>query len=102
MSSRLHLMSRSKLMADDENQTKCWIATHGWRWMEVYFDSLPLSVRQRLRNSPFNLCPACSVTEFLPEVQRHSEYSRESALLAAIEIMESQLRRDATRMQCEN
>ena len=69
---------------------------------EVYFDSLPLSVRQRLRNSPFNLCPACLVTEFLPEVQRHSEYSRESALLAAIEIMELQLRRDATRMQCEN
>ena len=96
MSSRLQLMSRSKLMADDE------IATHGWRWMEVYFDSLPLSVRQRLRNSPFNLCPACLVTEFLPEAQRHSEYSRESALLAAIEIMELQLRRDATRMQCEN
>jgi len=70
--------------------------------MEVYFDSLPLSVRQRLRNSPFNLCPACSVTEFLPEVQRHSKYSRESALLAAIEIMELQLRRDATRMQYEN
>jgi hypothetical protein len=37
-----------------------------------------------------------------PEVQRHSEYSRKSALLAAIEIMELQLRRHATRMQCEN
>jgi hypothetical protein len=39
------------------------------------------------------------VTEFLPEVQRHSEYSRERAVLAAIEVMELQLRRDATRMQ---
>jgi hypothetical protein len=81
---------------DSVNQTKCWIATHGWMWMENYFDDLPVAVRQRLRNSPFNLCPACLVTEFLPEVRRrHGEYTREKALLAAIEIMESELRKGA-------
>jgi hypothetical protein len=38
------------------NQTKCWIATSGHIWMEGYFDTLPVSVRRRLRSSPFNLC----------------------------------------------
>jgi hypothetical protein len=65
------------------NQTKCWIATSGHIWMKAYFDTLPVSVRRRLRSSPFNLCPACLVTKFLPKVwPRHSEYSREQALLA--------------------
>jgi hypothetical protein len=76
------------------NQTKCWIATEGHIWMEGYFDTLPLSIRRRLRDSQFNLCPACLVTEFLPKVRlRHSGYSRVQALFAAIEVMESQLRK---------
>jgi hypothetical protein len=73
------------------NQTKCWIATHGWVWMEGYYDTLPASVRRRLRDSLFNLCPACLVTEFLPKVR--SRYnSRDRALIAAIEMMEKELR----------
>jgi hypothetical protein len=73
------------------NQTYCLIATGGHMWMQGYFDTLPTTVRQRLRASPFNLCPACLVTEFLPKVQsRHR--SRECALMAAIEMMEKQLR----------
>jgi hypothetical protein len=73
------------------NQTFCLIATGGHMWMRHYFDALPPAVRRRLRDSPFNLCPACLVTEFLSKVRsRHS--SRERALLAAIEMMEMQLR----------
>ena len=85
-------MKRAKQNAEI-NQTKCWIATHGWMWMEDYFDNLPSSVRRRLHSSPFNLCPACLQTKFMPKVRsQHPGYSRERALLAAIEIMEKQLR----------
>ena len=75
------------------NQTKCWIATAGHLWMEHFFDDLPVAVRRRLRNSPFNLCPACLVTEFMPKVRtKHPGYSHERALLVAIETMEAELR----------
>jgi hypothetical protein len=80
---------------NEVNQTKCWIATHGWMWMRDYFDDLPPAVRQRSQASPFNLCPACLVTEFLPLVQaRYPEHSRETALMAAIIVMELQLTKD--------
>jgi hypothetical protein len=60
----------------------------------VGFFENPTRIRQRLRQSPFNLCPACLVTEFLPGVkQQHPGYSREEALLEAIGIMEAELRR---------
>lgn len=75
-----------------ENQTKCWIASEGHVWMESYFDTLPAAVRQRLRQSPFNLCPACLVTEFLPKV-RLQQQSLERALLIAIAVMERELRK---------
>lgn len=89
-------MTRSKTNKNDEiNQTKCWIATSGHIWMRGNFDTLPPSVRRRLRDSPFNLCPACLVTKFMPKVRsRHPGYSRERALLFGIEVMESQLRQD--------
>jgi hypothetical protein len=83
-------------MGDDGvNQTRCWIATHGWMWMEGYFDHLPLPVRQRLRASPFNLCPACLVTKFLPKLRRkHPNYSRQQLFFTAVEVMEAQVRQD--------
>jgi hypothetical protein len=62
--------------------------------MRGYLDTLPLSVRRRLRDSPFNLCPACLVTEFLPQTRRR-HHSRERALMAAIELMEAEVRRGA-------
>ena len=56
---------------------------------------LALLVRQRLQASPFNLCPACLVTKFLPKLRRkHPNYSRQKLLFAAIEVMEAQLRQD--------
>jgi hypothetical protein len=86
----------SKSSNGEINQTKCWIATEGHIWMADYFDTLPQRVRQRLRQSPFNLCPACLVTKFMPEVRRrHRQYSHEAAPLAAIEIMELQVSRAA-------
>jgi hypothetical protein len=85
-------MSKGKSRVGDENQTQCWI---GPVWMEAYFDTLPAAVRQRLRSSAFNLCPACLVTWFTPEVKaKHSEFSRQRALFAAIEVMESELRKE--------
>ncbi len=72
-------------------QTKCWIASEGHLWMRGHFDALPAPVRQRLRQSPFNLCAACLMTDFLPKAQKRG-ISRERALFAAIEIMEAQAR----------
>jgi hypothetical protein len=81
-----------------ENQTKCLINTAGHIWMEGYFDTLPVSVRRRLRTSPFNLCPACLQTEVLPKLRRkHPNYPREKLLFAAIEVMEAEVRRQLKR-----
>jgi hypothetical protein len=38
-------MPKRKLTVDDENQTKCWIATEGHQWMRGFFDTLPATVR---------------------------------------------------------
>jgi hypothetical protein len=90
----LPAVTRSKTKENAEiNQTFCLIATGGHLWMRNYFDVLPLPVRRRLRNSQYNLCPACLMTEVLPKVRsRHPGYSREKALMAAIAMMEAQLR----------
>jgi hypothetical protein len=86
--------SRTPKQQDEINQTKCWIATGGHIWMEGYFDSLPLSVRERLRDAPYNLCPACLVTKFMPLARAKYKYtSRTQALMRAIEIMEDLVRR---------
>jgi hypothetical protein len=78
---------------DDVLQTKCWISTEGHMWMEGFYDELPHDIRRRLQLSMFNLCPACLVTKFAPQVRsQHPGYSREKALLAAIEVMEAELR----------
>jgi len=78
---------------DDVNQTKCWISTEGHIWMEGFYDELPAAIRRRLQFSMFNLCPACLVTKFMPQVQRqHPGYSEAKALLCAIEVMEAEVR----------
>jgi hypothetical protein len=40
-------------------QVKCLIASEGHVWMRSHFDLLPRSVRHRLAESRFNICPAC-------------------------------------------
>jgi hypothetical protein len=75
-------------------QTFCLIATGGHLWMRHYFDGLPPTVRRRLCESPFNVCPACLATEVLPTVRRqHPNWPREKLLVAAIEVMEAQVRK---------
>jgi hypothetical protein len=78
---------------DDVLQTKCWISTEGHIWMKGYYDELPPAIRRRLQISMFNLCPACLVTKFMPQVRsRHPGLSDAKALLRAIEVMEAELR----------
>lgn len=39
-------------------QGLCLMQEEGWMHMDAY-DDLPPDIRQRLRDSPFNLCAAC-------------------------------------------
>jgi hypothetical protein len=87
-------MMKQTAKQNEINQTYCLIATGGHLWMADYYDTLPVSVRRRLRNSPYNLCPACLVTEVLPKVQSKPNTPREKLLLAAVEIMEREVRRE--------
>lgn len=87
-------MKRRAKQNAEINQTYCLIATGGHLWMRGYFDALPVAVRRRLRESTFNICPACLVTEVMPTVQRqHPNWPRQKLLFAAIEVMEAQVRR---------
>jgi hypothetical protein len=87
-------MNRGK--DDDVNQTFCLIATGGHLWMEDYYDRFSPRIRQRLRESRHNLCPACLELFVLPEVQaRFPKYTRDAALLAAIVVMELRLEKQA-------
>jgi hypothetical protein len=77
-----------------ENQTFCLHATGGHLWMRDYFDTFPTAVRQRLRDSAFNLCAWCLEIEVLPTVRHaHPNWSEENLLLAAIEVMEAKVRK---------
>lgn len=42
----------------DRFQGLCLQSEDGWEFMST-FDEMPWEVRNELRNSPFNLCPAC-------------------------------------------
>ena len=82
---------RAKKNAEAE-QVFCLISSAGHLWMRGYFDALPVAARQRLRESAFNVCPACLVTEVMPRVQRqHPNWPRKKLLFAAIEVMEAQV-----------
>jgi hypothetical protein len=95
--SRPPLMKRRAGQSDDINQTFCLIATGGHLWMRGYYDDLPATVRRRLRESPFNICPACMQLYVLPEVRdRHPNWPHEKLLFAAIEVMEGQVRNPLT------
>jgi len=87
-------MSKSKSTGRDEiEQTRCRISNQGHRWMVGWFDDLPPKIRQRLRQSPFNLCAACLKTIYLPKVmKRRRDLSGERALFIAIEVYEREER----------
>jgi hypothetical protein len=76
-------------MAMSIDQVRCWTADQGHVWIHAY-DRLPPKVRRRLRDSPFNLCAACLVAYFLPEVPQGG--TKEQRLFAAITVMEAAVR----------
>jgi hypothetical protein len=67
-------------MARERFQGLCLIKDEGWKYMDL-FDDLSPDIRQRLRDSPFNLCAACIVSE-----------GSDDRLLPAIEMMEAAVR----------
>jgi hypothetical protein len=76
------------------DQVYCLTADEGHVWIHVY-DTLPVSVRRRLRNSAFNLCAACLQAYVLPKVRaKHPNWPRERQLVAGIEVMEAEIRSD--------
>ncbi len=82
-----------RVKSDELEQTRCRISNQGHLWMVGWFDNLPPRVRQRLRQSPFNLCAACLVTIYLPKVlKKRRGLSREQALFIAIEVYEREER----------
>ena len=77
------------MQTDDVDQVRCWTSDEGHVWLH-YYDALPPKVRLRLREASFNLCPACLVVYFLPEVP--PEGTREQRLFKAIAAMEAAVR----------
>jgi hypothetical protein len=83
----------AKQNPNDEEQVYCLTADEGHVWIHTY-DTLPVAVRRRLRNSPFNICAACLVAFVLRKVRaKHPNWSREKLLVAGIEVMEAEIRR---------
>jgi hypothetical protein len=83
-------LKADNLKDDDELQVRCFTGDQGHVWIKCY-DKLPPKVRLRLRESTYNLCPACLVGYFLPEVRPGG--SEQQRLFTAIEIMEATVRR---------
>jgi hypothetical protein len=71
-------------MARQRFQGLCLVSDEGWKFMCDNFDDFPPKIRQRLRNSPFNLCAACVYNDGLSD--------SEESLLHAIETMEATVR----------
>jgi hypothetical protein len=79
--------------ADDREQVVCLTGDAGHEWIHCY-DSLPPTVRRRLRNSPYDICAACLTSFILPKVlHKFPRYSYEKALMVAIAVMEKQIER---------
>jgi hypothetical protein len=78
---------------DKLEQTRCRISNEGHRWMVGWYDDLPPTVRQRLRQSPYNLCAACLRTIYVPKVRKRQRgLSYKQAFFVAIEIYEREER----------
>jgi hypothetical protein len=84
----------------DEMQVYCLVGDQGHLWIGHY-DTMPPAVRQRWRNSPFNVCAACAKAFVLSEVRaQFPKLSHEQALLKALEIMEVKIRKgDVAKMR---
>lgn len=56
--------------ARDGRQVKCLTSDAGHVWIH-YYDKLPPPVRRRLRESVFNICPACLDIEARKAARAH-------------------------------
>lgn len=72
------------------NQTYCLVDAEGWNNMGM-FENLPLEVRERLRNSPYNLCVSClwEKTYLLAGRKQPSVFN----YLSVIDNMENEIRK---------
>ena len=77
-----------KMEASDGYQGLCLVAAQGRLYMHNY-DALPAPVRNRLKNSPFNICAACVYQ--LAENQSTDPAITEAEFMAAIAQMERQI-----------
>jgi hypothetical protein len=85
---------RMEQRADLEGrQLKCLIASEGHLWMRNYFDRFPSSVRRRLTESAFNICPAC-MDEEARKAARHRKETKPSVgtYFRVIEAIERKLK----------
>jgi hypothetical protein len=70
-------------MSEPQAQVSCLVsAEDGWSYMEQ-FDRMPPATRERLRQSPYNLCAECLFYE---------AFARDGDYHAAIDEMERQIR----------
>jgi hypothetical protein len=86
-------------MSAKQDDHSCLINSEGGHlWMRRFYDTLSVSVRRRLRSSLYNLCCGCLATVWLPKVRaRHPRWPLEKQLLAAIEDMEAEARKQMKR-----
>jgi hypothetical protein len=79
------------------NQFYCINDNSGYDWMVRYMrdcDKLPKTVRERLAQSPFNICVPCLVEYVVRDVKAlHPDWSRRKLLFAAIKVREQQIRK---------
>jgi hypothetical protein len=78
----------------DGRQVKCLTSDAGHVWIH-YYDRLPSPVRRRLRESVFNICPACMDIE-AHKVAKAQGFRKPtvSIYLDVIKTIERQLNRD--------
>jgi hypothetical protein len=73
----------SRAQGSDAKQVKCLTSDEGHVWMPSY-DTLPKPVRERLANSPHNICAACMEIE-AHKHGRHPSIATYFKVIAGIE-----------------
>jgi hypothetical protein len=80
-------------------QVSCAEATEGYKTIYL-MDGLPLSIRKRLCQSPFNICVACVEQRAYSLKRRNTNISLDQAFDRAISEMEQEIRREGG-LQCQ-
>jgi hypothetical protein len=84
--------AREQRKDPEGRQVHCLVADEGHLWIH-YLDDLHPAVRQRLAESPFNICPACLVIFEVPKVAKRLKKAPTVGLFCAvIDQIEQELR----------